>query len=45
MTNVSHKNIQSYPCPPALEPVPYDVTIRRGSVGTDLPPETSLTLM
>jgi hypothetical protein len=44
MTNLSHKNIQFYPRPPALEPVPYDVTIRRGSVGSQNHPRPALQL-
>jgi uncharacterized protein (DUF427 family) len=32
MTNLPRENVQSYPRPPALEPVPHHVTIRLGGV-------------
>jgi uncharacterized protein (DUF427 family) len=32
MTNIPRENVQSYPRPPALEPVPQRITIRLGGV-------------
>jgi len=32
MTEISRENVQSYPRPPALEPVPQRITIRLGGV-------------
>lgn len=32
MTDLPRENIQSYPRPPALEPVPQRVTVRLGGV-------------
>jgi uncharacterized protein (DUF427 family) len=32
MTDLSRENVQSYPRPPALEPVPHLITIRLGGV-------------